>query len=324
MDEYFDIKQAAIMLRKVMGERLPKSEGHAVSKHLATFKCNGLVVKKFTDPKSWRIVKASTSGDTCEELVLTMQGVLGDINLPPLSSTEIPRVHRIAFLRQHVGLIGLGTPEFSTYTDKMLEVFQMISASMPEGYLQPWSPTQLNNHYQINAHSRYFTSEKEAKNLDAIPFSSLVDPTGVLGRMASRDFVHTIDNEVQYLIYTNRDGVSRYDPIDPAIFRTGDIVEIQFTVMAIPLRGIEQAKPLVILRALTLVDNSFSKEAYLKRAKAAIKPVKEPTVTLKLRRKVGYDDEEQDVRQSRHAIASLNLEDAKGAQGKQDITMNEI
>jgi len=49
-------------------------------------------------------------------------------------------------------------------------------------------------------------------------------------------------------------------PFDPAKFRLGDIVEVQLSFLAIPIRNQHRLKP--VLRSLALLDNKYS-EVYL-------------------------------------------------------------
>lgn len=50
----------------------------------------------------------------------------------------------------------------------------------------------------------------------------------------------------------------RYKPKDPATFKIGDIIEVKVSFVIIPSRGGGHAMQ-VMLRGLTLLDNSFSK-----------------------------------------------------------------
>ena len=50
----------------------------------------------------------------------------------------------------------------------------------------------------------------------------------------------------------------RYDRYDPGLFRPGDIVEIAFSCIGIPIKE-KRHKMLLNLRALTLLDDSIRK-----------------------------------------------------------------
>jgi hypothetical protein len=52
--------------------------------------------------------------------------------------------------------------------------------------------------------------------------------------------------------------ISRYSPIAPVLFREGDIVEAQLTLMLVPLKG-GQFKMTAVLRCLTLLDSTYSR-----------------------------------------------------------------
>ena len=51
--------------------------------------------------------------------------------------------------------------------------------------------------------------------------------------------------------------ISRYEPVEPKIFRIGDIVEVQVSFVATPLQG-GKWKMRTVLRAITLLDGSFA------------------------------------------------------------------
>lgn len=48
-------------------------------------------------------------------------------------------------------------------------------------------------------------------------------------------------------------GENRYDPIGPQAFRIGDIVEMQLSIVVVPMKG-EKCKMVNVLRALTLLE----------------------------------------------------------------------
>jgi hypothetical protein len=54
------------------------------------------------------------------------------------------------------------------------------------------------------------------------------------------------ETETENLLYRNAD-------MDPAGFRNGDIVEVQFTFAVVPVKG-DKYRMLMVLRALTMLD----------------------------------------------------------------------
>ena len=49
----------------------------------------------------------------------------------------------------------------------------------------------------------------------------------------------------------------RYTPVKPVIFGVGDIVEVQASFMAVPLKQ-GKFKTMMVLRGITLVDGTFT------------------------------------------------------------------
>jgi hypothetical protein len=60
------------------------------------------------------------------------------------------------------------------------------------------------------------------------------------------------ETDRQQLNYTDR-----FEPVDPVRFRVGDMVEVQATVVAIPVKN-NKFKTIVQLRSLALIDGSFT------------------------------------------------------------------
>ncbi len=50
---------------------------------------------------------------------------------------------------------------------------------------------------------------------------------------------------------------NRFEPVDPVRFRVGDIVEVQATVVAIPIKG-NKFKTIAQLHSLALIDGLFT------------------------------------------------------------------
>lgn len=60
-------------------------------------------------------------------------------------------------------------------------------------------PTNVDSHVGIQSGNRYFQWKNSPNAGEAVEFQPMVDPRGVLARMAGENFVHTIDNEVEYM-----------------------------------------------------------------------------------------------------------------------------
>ena len=113
-----------------------------------------------------------------------------------------------------------------------------------------------------------------------VPFKSSVDPDGILEEAMGTEFVHLRENEVEYFECVD-DGQgrkkwvpdpshssitnnckTRYVTIEPSKLSKGDIVEAQVSFVVIPIKK-KKYKPLVILRAITLVDSQPTKVKFI-------------------------------------------------------------
>ncbi|KIM79455.1 hypothetical protein PILCRDRAFT_10290 [Piloderma croceum F 1598] len=141
-----------------------------------------------------------------------------------------------------------------------------------------------------------------------MPFDHAIDPKGTLMSMIADGYFHSEDNKVLYYRLVPSSGNSqqlRFEPMDPVRFRVGDIVEVQATITAIPVKG-NKFKTIAQLRSLALIDGSFTEKAAMRRAKASIQPVGwKPAI----KRKVGYEmtDDDSDVTEARRGIVNMNM-----------------
>lgn len=79
-------------------------------------------------------------------------------------------------------------------------------SQLPQDTLDYWQLHQVREHDTISTQTRLFTSRIHVTNVDPIPFDPLVDSNENLtrlARLASAKFIHTSDNEVEYLGPTN-------------------------------------------------------------------------------------------------------------------------
>ncbi|KAK0436088.1 hypothetical protein EV421DRAFT_1716138, partial [Armillaria borealis] len=86
-----------------------------------------------------------------------------------------------------------------------------------------------------------------------IQITQEIDPNGILRRVGNNTFIHMEDNVVQYYKRVTEDGKGRYTKARPQIFRVGDIIEVQCSVVFIKTRK-TSARMNLILCALAMVD----------------------------------------------------------------------
>ncbi len=112
------------------------------------------------------------------------------------------RTSKNAFLRQHVGLTGLGSESFAASIKKLQEIHTILGTSYEEDAVHPWDPpTYLDYGETITASSRYFTLIQESPNEVSVPFGYMVDPGGRLKDMMGDILIHGSDNNVLYYGY---------------------------------------------------------------------------------------------------------------------------
>ena len=182
---------------------------------------------------------------------------------------RVREAHTRPYLKQSVSLTALGVEGFQTAVESIEEIHRLFSRNFPEGALEGWAPSQFEGFLTIDAANRFFTHCSLANAADIIPFSTTIDPDGVLKKGITERYIHTSENVVEYYEKTtvgertrseyidNYTGhylsLSRYISINPVKFQYGDIVEAQVSFQTVALKG-GKYKMLVVLRALTLLD----------------------------------------------------------------------
>ena len=123
---------------------------------------------------------------------------------------------------------------------------------LPLDTIDYWKPHQFREHDAISTQTRLFTSRTQVINVDPIPFDVLVDSNENLtwlARLSGARFIHTSDNEVEYLGPTNGGTgwvltswlyllvlmlLNRMVNVSPDIYRVGDIVELSVSFVVWP------------------------------------------------------------------------------------------
>ncbi|KAJ2913812.1 hypothetical protein MD484_g6607, partial [Candolleomyces efflorescens] len=188
-------------------------------------------------------------------------------------------------MRQFVKLTAFGSQTFQEAHDRIESIRQELQTNgknvVPLKFL-PYEGSTC-----IEAHARYFTDRNLVPFEKSQPFSAFVDPFSVLADLRPDVFIHGADNKVDYLKRTaDRKGCTRYTYEDPANFRTGDIVEIAFSCVAVPIKE-DKHMMFLNLKALTLLDNSVRKDAE-KRIRVFTPPATPQKLKTFKRRQVAY------------------------------------
>lgn len=80
----------------------------------------------------------------------------------------------------------------------MYSITEFMGRQVVEGELNDWVPTHVDSHVSIQAGNHYFQWKNSPNAGEEVEFQPMVDPRGVLARMAGENFVHTLENEVEY------------------------------------------------------------------------------------------------------------------------------
>ncbi|PBK69293.1 hypothetical protein ARMSODRAFT_843333, partial [Armillaria solidipes] len=157
------------------------------------------------------------------------------------------------FLNQAVTITGLGSAMFRNAIESVKEVRSKAERDFWQGQLEDWKPDQFQGEDVLELSNRFFRPRRKSEQEDGVPLTEDIDPNGVLARLAGTNLIHTEDNVVKYFRGMLDGKKKRYIPARPQVFRLGDIVEAQCSVVFVKSKG-GGVKTKLILRALVLVN----------------------------------------------------------------------
>ncbi|KAI0037821.1 hypothetical protein FA95DRAFT_1470331, partial [Auriscalpium vulgare] len=191
------------------------------------------------------------------EAVFEVQGVLIDFDLPPVTDKN-QLMPKPAWAKQSVKICGLGSQVFDLSIRGIRTLERKIASLYKVGALQEWSPSVIGEWPSLDFATRYVTPHAFAKGQHAVPFSKDVDPQGILAKTTSSVGVHLEDNHVLYYeAQHDENNMVVYHPIDPAVIRIGQIVQLQVAFTSVPLWGKKGQHQLACkLRSLVILDRN--------------------------------------------------------------------
>ncbi|TFK59689.1 hypothetical protein BDN72DRAFT_780405, partial [Pluteus cervinus] len=209
---------------------------------------------KIDSPVSWRLVNKA-KGDN-QEIVFTIPGVIKAKALPPILFNPPTKCQ---FLQQNVTLTGLATSSFQQSKTALIGMHAVLSRQFPEGRVAFWNAAGPD----IILSNRLFTNVLEAGELESVPFAENIDPKGILADMLGGSLIHTKENQVEYYQrYADLGRNYKYLPASPQIFRIGDLVEAQFSLVVYKMKGENYVlKPM--LYSLALLDGQFADVSFI-------------------------------------------------------------
>ncbi|KAF8884361.1 hypothetical protein BD779DRAFT_1472127 [Infundibulicybe gibba] len=292
MDRHYNIDAARNALEQ-LGCSAPEGEDRRLASLVKVpDQANQPQVARFEHPQTWRLIKnanATEEGTEKEEMVFTVAGVITVIDFPPMERRSVA-LGQYKFFRQSLTITGLGSPTFEAAVEATSSMFAKFQRQFPEGTLEVWQTPRYQSHSCLAISNRYLTPRRDAPNMEHIPFDPEVDPHGQLESVIKDGYVHGEENIVEYYTQMDKDGKKSFLKCGPQNFRLGDMVEAQMSLVVVPLRK-QKFKMMAVLRAIALLDSSFSQEATTKRSMTA--NTLRPTSTVSLKRKVGYGTERE-------------------------------
>ncbi|KAF8076944.1 hypothetical protein FPV67DRAFT_1406351, partial [Lyophyllum atratum] len=215
-------------------------------------------IQEVERPKAWRLVCDALDGGL-EEVILSVVGSIVSHDLPPVVKKQTQETRKHRYIRQSIGISGLGTATFDAALRSTAEIYGLFDRQFSVGALESFATANSNRSGEdtLDASNRYFTSARDASPDEIVPFGKDVDPKGILQAMTGDGLEHTEDNEVLYFFRRMCDD-GKFRQASPQAFRIGDIVEIQVSFIVVPLKG-ERFKMMTVLRSIALIDGTFSK-----------------------------------------------------------------
>ncbi|KAF8902347.1 hypothetical protein CPB84DRAFT_1846289 [Gymnopilus junonius] len=322
------VEYTGIALEGISHERLQDA---SVEVHLSELKLSDGWQSEYQPvhcgtPKAWRLTvpvaeneEEHTSDDEHkEEIVITIQGILADKDLPPFESKFNEKSPTAQRLKQRVTLVGLGSMTFQRAIENIVVLHTHMGRYAGAEKLDKCGALgTVNSMQSIEASNRYFTPKIQAKDcMKGVPFASGVDPKGWLAKAGGKDLLHLEDNVVRFYerVKGREGGEWNFVETEPVKFQVGDIVEIQVSIVAVPQCD-HKLKSMLILRAVTLLDGSFTQEADRIRIHDKHTSLVQQAKPVTLKRRVGYGRE---VHNPSRKIVKLVLEDDAASHRKDD------
>ncbi|SJL13219.1 uncharacterized protein ARMOST_16658 [Armillaria ostoyae] len=280
MDAFYDKSGVKSTIDILVEARAAKDPNHLSRIEQDSTGMEGIQIDLDGDVQCWRLMMQKGAGDETEEMIFTATGAIGAMDLPPVLKETPSMKDKVRFMSQAVTLTGLGSTQFEGSVEALKEIGRKGEREFRQGY------------NAIELLNRYFHPRGKDYRED-LTLSPDVDPNGILRRVAGDNMVHTEDNEVSYFRGMIENRKKRYVKAKPQMFRIGDIVEAQCSVVFMKCKG-AGIRMKVILRALALVNCEYSMDADRARRKS-ITIGASMTNSQKMKRKIGFeysDDEE--------------------------------
>ncbi|KAF9488593.1 hypothetical protein BDN71DRAFT_1403059, partial [Pleurotus eryngii] len=167
---------------------------------------------------------------------------------------------------QSILLTGLGLQSFEQTIKNCQRVYSMFSQYTLNAKLVP-SPEFLgkkrihseggaDKYSTITVSNRFFTPVKQFAGFTIVNVNTEIDPWETLSKVDKMKWLHTEDNTIDYYILSVGEGGSNCLPTTPIVFQVGDLVEVQASLMCIPIKGSFTVK--LILQSIVLLNGELT------------------------------------------------------------------
>ncbi|KAF6740915.1 hypothetical protein DFP72DRAFT_1027664 [Ephemerocybe angulata] len=253
MNTHFDTAKARAALEQ-MYKRPTDASSDDTEMDLVGGTANSTYVRRIKYPPSLRMMAWDGTEDV--EVTVKLRGILCGFSLPPVAKPN--KLSQLRNLRQHVKVTALGLDAFDQAMANLLQIHGMFSSFVGSAEaVQPLDFLPYEGNPSIDSHARYFTDRHLSPYEKNEPLSHWIDPERALTAIQPPTFIHGPDNIVDYCTLMGDEYLyDRYALHDPKLFKAGDIVEISFSCVAIPVKG-SAYKLILNLRALTLIDDQL-------------------------------------------------------------------
>ncbi|TEB19404.1 hypothetical protein FA13DRAFT_1604234, partial [Coprinellus micaceus] len=206
-------------------------------------------------PSCMRLTERVDGSDL--EVIARVQGVMCGRKFPPYLRNPVPTnpLAQIRSLRQHAKITGFGSADFETDYAKIEAIHGLFVQSATGRTVVPIQYLPYEGHLCIESHARYYTDRASAPFEKNLPFGPNVDPSHILSSIQPEELFHGPDNVVEYC---RRVPAKEGGDFDPGLFKAGDLVEIAFSFVGIPIKD-DKTLLVLLLRGVTLIDDAIRK-----------------------------------------------------------------
>ncbi|KAK0499314.1 hypothetical protein EDD18DRAFT_1102686 [Armillaria luteobubalina] len=269
MDRFYNKENARASIDGLISNRMYKDPYHLGSLVKDQKAISNMYIKKDEDTGAWRIVRSGRTEGALEEIVFTITDAINMLDLPPLTRE---------------------TRGFKDAVKAIRMIQQMGEHEFKEGELEDWKPMLMQGFTVIELSNRYFRPCTLSNEEESVPFSTDVDPEGVLSRLMHCKLMHMDNNIICYFkAKIDEKGKKKYTIAKPQIFHVGDIVEAQCSVVF--LKGNSGAVQLKLASGAGKTLILEVQQASSDRKSVTDQPGK---VVVRMKRKIGFRDNTED------------------------------